>query len=865
VPVSADQRPVDEVGAVSDDGRVTLTINGREISSQPGRILIDVAEEMGIFVPRFCYHPGMRSVAVCRMCLVRVEGQRKLLPACATPVVDGMNVNTMDEQAVDAQKGMLEFLLINHPLDCPICDRGGECPLQDQTYAHGPGSSRYVEPKRTYEKALEISDLVVLDRERCVLCWRCVRFADEVAGDQFIQLVDRGAGTQILTFKDEPFDSYFSGNTIQICPVGALTSKPYRFVSRPWDLKSAPSVCAYCSVGCPLTNDARSEKLVRCQALPNENVNEFWICDKGRFGYHYVESPDRLTTPLVRTESDNFEPASWGDALATVAERFKSAKGVGIIAGGHLTTEDAHAVARLARRTLRTPHLDSRIQDAGAPYELALGRQSVAGSSATLNDIESAATIVWAGPDPKEALPVLYLRLRKAVLDKGAKLIVVGPRRLSLDAFATHVVRCGAGGEAAALRGLTSALQEPSDAAGVIAPPVVVCWGPSSPGRDESGIFAAALGLADEHAAKLLVCPPHAGSQGLIDMGCHPLLESGYRLAEVPGKGTAAILEATASGELDALLIVGADLLSDWPHAELAERALDAGAFVVVVELLGTDTVARADVVLPATAYAEREGTFTNLERRLQKLEPLLTPPGSARDAWAICAGIAFATGDDWGWSGFGDVWDSIRADVPTHRDVKPARLAQASPPIALNYESGYELHTSSHAVAGPGGGYPKGHRSGAPFQTGQNWPLSWELRAFEAAQRPGLIPDAPEGSAQAPSRSGGPAETATSEGRFLLYTGRMIYDAGRMISQSKALGPITRKPFVEISAPDAERLGVSDGQEAVVAANGFEARLQVVVADIAAGAVFVPYDQPGLRANRLMPERDATVTVTKS
>ncbi|MDQ3940679.1 MAG: 2Fe-2S iron-sulfur cluster-binding protein [Actinomycetota bacterium] len=240
-------------GAGRDD-LVTVTINGVETSAEKGRLLIDLAEEMGIFVPRFCYHPGMKSVAVCRMCLVAVEGQNKLLPACATPVAEDMKVNTVDPEAVDAQEGMLEFLLINHPLDCPICDRAGECPLQDQTYRHGPGSTRYVEPKRTYEKALEISDLVVLDRERCVLCWRCVRFCDEISGDQFIQLVDRGAGTQILTFTDEPFDSYFSGNTIQICPVGALTSKPYSFVSRPWNLKSSPSVCGYCAVGCPITN-----------------------------------------------------------------------------------------------------------------------------------------------------------------------------------------------------------------------------------------------------------------------------------------------------------------------------------------------------------------------------------------------------------------------------------------------------------------------------------------------------------------------------------------------------------------------------------------------------------------------------------
>ena len=385
---------------MSDNGLVNVTINGRTVKTQPGRNLIDVAEEIGEYVPRFCYHPGMKSVAVCRMCLVQIEGQKKLMPACATPVTDGMVANSMDPQAVDAQAGMLEFLLINHPLDCPICDRAGECPLQDQTFRHGPGSSRYVEPKRTFEKALEISNLVVLDRERCVLCWRCVRFSDEVAGDRFIQLVDRGPGTQILTFTDEPFDSYFSGNTIQICPVGALTSKPYRFVSRPWNLQTAPSVCAYCSVGCPVSNESRSDKLVRVQAMPNENVNEFWICDKGRFGYHYVDSEERLTNPLLRSDGE-FKATSWGTAVQGIAEKLKDAGVVGVIAGGHLTTEDAWAIGRLAKKTIGTPHVDSRIQDAGAPYEKFLEVSGVAGSTATLNDLDDAANDPVGGARPQ--------------------------------------------------------------------------------------------------------------------------------------------------------------------------------------------------------------------------------------------------------------------------------------------------------------------------------------------------------------------------------------------------------------------------------------------------------------------------------
>ncbi|MEA2432841.1 MAG: NADH-quinone oxidoreductase subunit [Actinomycetota bacterium] len=847
---------------------VKVTINGREVETQKGRLLIDIAEEIGVFVPRFCYHPGMKSVAVCRMCFVKAEGQPKLLPACATPVDDGMVFDTVDDNAVDAQKSMLEFLLINHPLDCPICDRAGECPLQDQTFKHGPGSSRYIEPKRTYEKALEISDLVVLDRERCVLCWRCVRFSDEIAGDRFIQLVDRGAGTQILTFTDEPFDSYFSGNTIQICPVGALTSKPYRFVARPWDLETAPSVCTYCSVGCPITNEARAGKMVRCQALPNEAVNDFWICDKGRYGYHHVSSDERLESPLARDESDQFASVTWGEALRRAAEGLKDKK-VGVLAGGHLTTEDAFAISRFARKVLKTSDIDSRIQDAGAPYEAAMALAGVAGSTTKIDDLDDADDIVWVGPDPKEVLPVLYLRLRKAAIDGGARLTVISPRMISLDSIANRVIRTD--DPAAAIAGLK------------LEGAAVVCWGPSAPGRDETPTVDALVGLASSTGGKLLVCPPHAGSQGLIDMGVHPALEPGYKPVKERGKDTRAILEAAANDELDALLIVGADPIADFPDADLARQAMKSKAFKVVIELFPTETVSHADVVFPSAAYAEREGTFTNLERRLQKLEELLPPPGTALEPWRIVARLANSLGDEWKWSNFSDVWKAIKSEVPTHKDVDEVALAQDMPAGTLHYESGFESEaadTSLTAIAGPGAQYPKGFRSGAPFQTGQNWPLSWELRAFEAEQRPGFIPavtgDGDEDSAgrlaeesdtpfvsDPEASTEGTSATGAGSGRPLaLYAGRQIYDEGTMVSKSVALRNLQKKPFVELNDEDAKELGVADGDEVVLVSGESEARAKVVIADITRGCAFVPYDQIDFRANELIKGIDPTVEV---
>lgn len=834
---------------------VTLSINGKELQAEKGRNLIDVAEEAGIFVPRFCYHPGMKSVAVCRMCLVKVEGSPKLVPSCATPVADGMKVTTVDEDSVDAQKDMLELLLINHPLDCPICDRAGECPLQDQTYTHGPGSSRYIEEKRTYEKALEISNLVVLDRERCVLCWRCVRFADEIAGDRFIQLVDRGDGTQILNFNDDPFDSYFSGNTVQICPVGALTSKPYRFVSRPWDLETAPSVCSYCSVGCPLTNEARGDQVVRCQALPNEQVNDFWLCDKGRYGYHYLSSEDRLDTPLLRGSSDEFESVAWGQALTTVAEKLKDKTNIGVLAGGHLTTEDAYAISKLARGVIGTADIDSRLQDAGAPYEMSLGFSSVVGSTATITDVKAAKTVVWIGGDPKETLPVLYLHLQGGVRNKAMKLHVVSPRSSSLDFIATGVHRTAPGEEAQAIAGLASELDGQT----------VICWAPSIPGRDESASFGAAIELAKTAGAKLLVCPPHAGSQGMLDMGVHPGLEPGYKPAANLGRDTRAILEAAASGELDALLIFGADPIADFPDADLAQRAMSGSAFTVVMELFPTETAMHADVVLPSAAYAEREGTFTNLERRLQKLEPLLQPPGGAREVWRACRGIARALGRDWGWDSFSDVWDDIRKNVPSHAQVDIERLTQEAPLAGPQNASGFAPNEEDPLrLAGPGGQYPKGHRGGAPFQTGMDWPLSWELRGFEAKQRPGQIP------AEASSASGGLPETqaAPVDGDadgFALLSGRFIYDEGTMVSRTAALRAIQKQPYVEINDENAKELGIADGDSVVIAGAGNSVTLPALVNGIAKGAVFVPYDQGDLRANTLMSGVNPRVTVSKA
>ncbi|MEO6318315.1 MAG: 2Fe-2S iron-sulfur cluster-binding protein, partial [Acidimicrobiales bacterium] len=354
---------------------VVLTINGKAIEAKPGELVIEAAERHGTYIPRFCYHPRMESVGMCRMCIVEIDTGRgpALQPACMIPVAPDMVVDTESEITKKAQDGVLEFLLINHPLDCPVCDKGGECPLQDQTLSYGPGESRFVEEKRHFEKPIMISDLVALDRERCILCDRCTRFADEVAGDTLIHFIDRGNQTQVNTFPDHPFASYFSGNTVQICPVGALTAKPYRFKARPWDLDQAESTCTTCSVGCRTLVQSSRNEVLRYQGVDIDAVNWGWLCDKGRFGFGSVNSEDRLASPLVR-DGAGLTEVPWGVALSTAAAAIKAAAPdkVAVLGGARLTNESAYAWAKLAKGVIGTDHVDAQLGD-GLPAELVLG------------------------------------------------------------------------------------------------------------------------------------------------------------------------------------------------------------------------------------------------------------------------------------------------------------------------------------------------------------------------------------------------------------------------------------------------------------------------------------------------------------
>jgi len=646
---------------------VTLTVDGFEVAVPKGTLVIRAAEFVGVQVPRFCEHPLLDPVGACRQCLVEVEGQRKPMASCTTVVTEGMVVKTQYTSVVaeKAQNGVIELLLVNHPLDCPVCDKGGECPLQNQTMTNGYSESRFRDVKRTYPKPIAISAQVLLDRERCVLCTRCTRFAQQIAGDPFIEMLERSALEQVAVYEDQPFNSYFSGNTVQICPVGALTGTQYRFRARPFDLVSSPSVCEHCASGCGQRNDHRRGKMLRRLAGVDFDVNEEWNCDKGRWAFSYATAPDRLDTPLVRNDDGELVPTSWPEALRAAAAGLAAARsgaGVGVLVGGRLTVEDAYAYAKFARVALATNDIDFRAR-VHSDEELAFLGSHVAGRSVevTYDDLEAAPTVLLVAFEPEEESPIVFLRLRKAALKKRAKVISIAALATrALDKMSGQLIAAIPGTEAAVLHALAAnhSVNSPAGvgeqstlftetAAGLALPGAVILVGERLAGVP--GGLSAVVALADATGARLAWVPRRAGERGAIEAGALPnLLPGGRALADdgaraqvalrwatsisaKPGRDTARIFEAAAAGDLGALLIAGVDP-DDMPDPMAARAALDAAQFVVSLELRRSAVTDAADVVFPVAAAAEKAGTFMDWEGRSRPFEASLRDTGQLLD-----------------------------------------------------------------------------------------------------------------------------------------------------------------------------------------------------------------------------------------
>jgi NADH-quinone oxidoreductase subunit G len=772
---------------------VTLTVDGKEVTVPKGTLVIRAAEQLGIEIPRFCDHPFLDPIGACRQCYVEIEGQRKLFTSCTTDVAPGMVVKTQNASAVakEAQVANLEFLLLNHPLDCPICDRGGECPLQDQALAFGPGESRYTEPKRVYAKPLPLSPLVALDRERCVLCARCTRFCDEISGDRFIELFARAAGERVSIAAGEDFRSPFSGNTVQICPVGALTSTPYRFAARPFDLSSADSVCGHCSSGCNVKVDMRRGEIVRVLARDNVEVNDAWICDKGRYAFRHSDLDTRVTTPLIRDRG--LEPASFDEVFGEIARWSKGAR-VAFITGGRLADEDAYVLSKLARTVFATNDLDHRRSfNGGRAEEVAAGVPLWT----TYEDIERAPAILVAGVDTEQEVPILHLRIRKAAR-RGARVFVIHPRMTRLADVAEH--------ELARPEHQTYVLEQIHDAAeGEETFAGRVASALRAAGRDAVVIAGerltehplaadVALSVANRFGSRFAFVTRRANDRGALRAGVHPTLLPGGRRIDVDdarseveavwgplpsagsGRSTRQILEAAANHEIDVLFLIGVDPLRDLPNDTLTTRALRNARYKVVQGLELCDLEPYADAFLPATAWPEREGRTTDWEGRSQSFGPVRAPAGVSRPDWQIFVGLAKAMGGSLGF----ETIDALREEAA-------ALLAPREVPV--------------RSTAWTGTGRPQ---------------LAGELTAFAYP---------------------------------------LLVDEGRMVEGADELkAALEEEVFVEMHPEDAEKHALHDGDRVRVRTQTSEAELPLrVTRNVAQGAVFVPFNQPGFAANRLL------------
>ena len=813
---------------------ISITVNGVSVDAAPGALVIDACEKAGVYIPRFCYHPRMNSVGMCRMCIVNIDTGRgpALSPACMINVSPNMVVDTEAPNVKKAQDGVLEFLLINHPLDCPVCDKGGECPLQDQTMAYGPGESRFIEEKRHFEKPIPISDLVYLDRERCILCDRCTRFAKEVAGDPLIHFMNRGNETQVNTFPDDPFASYFSGNTVQICPVGALTAKPYRFKARPWDLEEIGSTATVDSVGSRITVQSSRNVVLRYLGVDNDAVNWGWLSDKERFSFEALNSDARLTEPLMRgdglgklqPDGDQLVRATWAQALRAAAEAISAAgpDKLAVLGGARLTNESAYAWAKLIKGVIGTDNVDCQLGD-GLPAELLFSLPR-----ATIDEAcGKGGVVVLLGPDPKEELGALYLRLRHAVVEDKVELIELTPRSTGLSPYAAHRLHARPGEVDALARALVAPDDPAGDVAGVdrdaianarrsllAAATVTVILGRPSLAESPDAVVDAAIALHHGVAGALFLSALRRGNvHGALDMGLAPGLLPGRvalgdastdlrdEWASVPaqrGLDARGILEAAADGRITTLVLLGADPLSDFPDRDLAQRALERVDELIAVDLFVNTSVAHADVVLAAAGPTEVSGTFTNLEGRISPLAQQVTPPGTARADWIIATDLAAQLGKSLRLESHQQIWEEITRLSPAH--------------------AGFDATTVADGV---------------------------------------LVRGAPAPYAPA-SRSG---STPSSGSALLLVATRTMYDQGVGLQNSPSSAHLAPSTSVRLNPADFDQLGVADGTTVRVAtARGSVDAPAVSDGGVLKGTAAMVFNQANASAAALI---DASTRVT--
>ncbi len=813
---------------------VTLTIDGTAVSVPPGTLVVDAAKKIGNDIPVFCYHPKLEPVGMCRMCLVeiglpvrdratgelvlnadgtpQVNFSRNLQTGCTVVVSEGMVVRTATQPVTEARESVIEFLLSSHPLDCPICDKGGECPLQNLTMAHGNGTSQMdYSLKLKMDKHVPLGEIIYLDRERCIQCARCIRFQEELVDDPVIRFHNRGRSLEIVTMSDPGFDSYWSGNTTDICPVGALTTSDFRFGARPWELIPVASISVHSPAGANLTFSTRREAksggrsvIKRVMPRQNESVNEVWIHDRDRFGHQFADAPDRLTKPLVRRGGELVQ-TSWDEALERVASNLNGVghKAAGL-SGDRMSNEDLFLFQKLLRQGVKTPHID-------------LGNRTMAGGDVTaqvgiasdsnLGELGQGDAIIVAASDLHEEEPIWWLRVKQAA-QRGAMLVILNARPTRLDKFATHAIYYQPGQAVATIRQLVNATKiavetaEPTPikaAADAIiqANNLVAFYGAEGLTLAETEALArllanlllvkteAATDASPAHAGRknngLIAVWPHNNTQGAWDMGVHPAYGPGYKPLDTPGKDAAAIYAGVQSGDINTLYVAGTDPVGDGLMADRGQ--LD---FLVVQELFLTETAKLADVVLPAQSWAEREGTFTSGERRVQRYYPAISPVGESREDWRIFAQIGEKMGLGKPAFAASLVFRDIATAVPYYQGMDYRTLARVTAqwPIIGREDLYY-------------GGTSYDNKSGL----GQQWAAAAESGVVELFE----VPDVP----------------SPQTGAVRLIRAAALYTPGTLINHSSVLAARMARPTLWVNEADAAQLQVADGYAVTVAVNG--------------------------------------------
>ncbi len=815
---------IDEIG---------FSIDGLEVRAPAGMMLVDAAKFGDVEIPVFCYEPKLgQPVGACRMCLVEIEGIPKLQTACSTPVRDGMVVHTQTDRVQEAQNAIVEFLLVNHPLDCPVCDKGGECPLQDISFGWGAGRSRFIEPKRHFVKPLELSPLIAIDRERCILCYRCVRFSQEISEDYQLVLEERGAHTFVATFDGHPYVAPFSGNIVELCPVGALTSRAYRFRARPWDIEGSGSICTLCPSQCNVEFTVRDERVLRVLARDHDDVDDGWLCDKGRFAYQSVHVDERITQPHVRIDGD-LQPATWEEALDAAAQSLGAAgKATGALAGGESTNEEGFLLAHLTRAALGSAHIDSRV-GGPLPRELHAALHAPA-LQATVPDLEFAHAVLVLDCEPVDDAPILDLRIRKGVRRNNVKLAVATSRPSSLDPNATAVARfapgageaflaalnaalggggvaeelaAAAGADVADVTALAELLTEAGDTGSTDGSPgigdIVVVWGerlthgPRAAHAARALLNVAGRVVATDHdGAGLLELPAQTNGRGLREVGVLPNAGPGLTPVANDGRDSAEIGRSAAAGQLEALVLLHVDPLRDLPDRRTWLKALRRADTVVAYTDFLTEGIAdHATVVFPAESYAEKEGTIVHPDGRLQRLRPAIARPGDVRAEWRVLADLCARLGHDPGMpSGFS---------------------ASAVLFDAIPFYAGLTLD----AIGGRGVRWPALPANAAAWPVGDPGPFGLEA----------------------------PPHAASPNGALRLGTFRSIWAAPE-VERSPALKFLHQVQRAEMNPADAQRFGVAHGDDVAVGANGQRIRAKVALrSGVPEGSVFL---ESGLRQN---------------